>query len=151
MKKIVTLCFLLTFGLAAFTQGLGNLTGSLTGSSVTSAAANAAKQLQTLMPLSNSSNAAANSMSQLQLLGLDPAAIQKFIKAKADASTAPQEQSNPLQDVLQTVFDMKIRQDSMQAILDRNSNNNKPNNDVKPNEIFGHDFFGSGKLALCKK
>lgn len=151
MKKIVTLCFLLTFGLAAFTQGLGNLTGSLTGSSVTSAAANAAKQLQTLMPLSNSSNAAANSMSQLQLLGLDPAAIQKFIKAKADASTAPQEQSNPLQDVLQTVFDMKIRQDSMQAILDRNSNNNKPNNDVKPNEIFGHDFFGSGKLALFTK
>lgn len=144
MKKIVSLCLLICSVLAVYPQNFGNFSGALTGSSVTTAAANAAKQLQTL------SSGSTASMSQLQLLGLDPNAVQKYLKSKTDAAAIP-DQPNPLQDVLQVVFDMKAKQDSMQSRMDSLYRYNQPNNQVKPNEIFGHDFFGTGRLALFTK
>lgn len=148
MKKLVTLCFLICSVFVVYPQNFGNFTGALTGSSITTAAANAAKQLQTLNS-GNSSSAA--SLSQLQLLGLDPNTVQKYIKAKADAANANTPDASPIQDVLQTVLEMRVRQDSMQIMMDRMDKMNNPNKDVKPNEIFGHDFFGTGRLALFSK
>ena len=148
MKKLVTLCFLICSVLVAYPQNFGNLTGSLTGSSVTTAAANAAKQLVSMNSGNSNSNA---SLSQLQLLGLDPNAVQKYIKSKSDASAAGATDISPLQDMLQTVLEMRMRQDSMQAQMDSLYRYNQPNNQVKPNEIFGHDFFGTGRLALFSK
>jgi protein involved in polysaccharide export with SLBB domain len=148
MKKFITLCYLLCSVLISYTQSFGNLTGAMTGSSVTTAAANAAKQLQSMMTTSPTSG----SMSQLQLLGLDPATVQKYIKAKADSAQRNQtDQSSPVQEALQTVLEMRVRQDSMQASMDRMYKQQNPNTDIKPNEIFGHDFFGTGQLALFLK
>ncbi len=148
MKKLVTLCFLIGSVLVVYPQTLGNFSGALTGSSITTAAANAAKQLQTL----NSGNpSSAANLSQLQLLGLDPNTIQKYIKSKSDAAATGLELYNPVQDMLQSVIEMRMRQDSMQAKMDSLYRYNQPNNQVKPHEIFGHDFFGTGRLALFSK
>lgn len=87
----------------------------------------------------------------MQLLGLDPNAVQKYLKAKSDATGAGADQSSPMQDMLQTVLEMRVRQDSMQIMMERMDKIANPNNDIKPNEIFGHDFFGSGRLALFSK
>ena len=146
MKKLVTLCFLICLVSAAFSQNFGNFTGAMTGTSITTAAANAARQLQSMTP----GGASNPNLSQLQLLGLDPNAVQKYLKSKTEA-TAATEQDSPLQDVLQTVLEMRIRQDSMQVMMDRMDKITNPNKEVKPNEIFGHDFFGSGRLALFSK
>ena len=68
----------------------------MTGTSITAAAANAAKQLQSFN--SGNSTSTAN-LSQLQLLGLDPNAVQKYLKAKSDATgAAGADQSSPMQD-----------------------------------------------------
>lgn len=148
MKKLVTLCFLICSVLVVYPQNFGNFSGAMTGTSITTAAANAAKQLQSF----NSGNASSTAnLSQLQLLGLDPNAVQKYIKAKSDASAAGATDISPLQDVLQTVLEMRMRQDSMQSKMDSLYRYNQPNNQVKPNEIFGHDFFGTGRLALFSK
>ena len=109
MKKIATLCLLICSVLFVYPQGIGNITGALTGSSVTTAAANAVKQLQTIATIPGASATTGNSMSQLQLLGLDPTTIQKYLKSKADAAAAPQDQANPLQDILQTIFNIIFR------------------------------------------
>lgn len=146
MKKIITLCFFVCSVLISYPQSIGSLTGSLSGTSITTAAANAAKQLQSM----GVSSAASPNLSQLQLLGLDPTAVQKYLKAKNEESTQA-DQPNPIQEALQSVLEMRIRQDSMQAMMDRFNQDRNPNNDVKPNEIYGHDFFGSGKLALFVK
>ena len=147
MKKLVTLCFLICSVFVVYPQSFGNFTSAMTGTSITTAASNAAKQLQTM----NSGNpTSAANLSQLQLLGLDPNAIQKYIKAKSEASSSATE-ANSIQDFLQSVLEMKARQDEMQASMEKLNQQNQPNSDVKPNEIFGHDFFGSGKLALFAK
>jgi protein involved in polysaccharide export with SLBB domain len=147
MRKIVTLCFLLSSVFVIYAQSFGNFSGSLTGTGVTAAAASAAKQLQTM----NAANpTATNNLSQLQLLGLDPAAVQKYLKAKQEEngkSDAPMTQ----QELVQTIIEMKLRQDSLQGALDKKQAALESNNNVTPNEIFGHDFFGSGKLALFAK
>ncbi len=151
MKKLAVLYFLNFLFIVSFSQGFGNLAGSLTGNTVPAAAASAAKQLQSLSTTGSGTAANAN-LSQLQLLGLDPAAVQKYIKAKADESAAAEkEQLNPVQEIMQQILEMKVRQDAMQDSLDRIAKQNNPNSDVKPNEIFGHDFFGSGRLALFTK
>lgn len=130
----------------SFAQNLGNLTGAMTGTSITTAAANAAKQLQTLTSTSATSNP---NLSQLQLLGLDPSTIQKYLKQKSEADNAGSQ--GQMQDVLQDLLQMRIRQDSMQVMMERMEKAKAMTQDVKPNEIFGHDFFGSGKLALFSK
>lgn len=147
MKKFGTLCFLVCSVFVLFGQSLGNFSGALSGSGVTGAAAAAAKQLQTLT--GSSTAGSASNLSQLQLLGLDPTAVQKYIKAKSDDNKV---EENPMQSVLQSIMEMKARQDAIQAAID-NQNNNKTteNNKVTPNEIFGHDFFGTGRLALFSK
>jgi protein involved in polysaccharide export with SLBB domain len=151
MKKIATLCLLICSVLFVYPQGLGNISSSLTGSSVTTAAANAVRQLQSMSAMPGAGASSGNNMSQLQLLGLDPTTIQKFLKSKADASTAQQDQGNPLQDILQTIFNIKAQQDSIQTKVDSLYRYNQPNNQVKSSEIFGHDFFGTGRLALFSK
>ncbi len=144
MKKIVSLCFLISSVIVIYAQTYGNYAAALTGSGATSAAAAAAKQLQMLY--ANNPSATSN-MSQLQLLGLDPATIQKYLKSQNDKKS----DDNSPQDLLQTILEMKAKQDGMQDLVDKMQSKNEPNNDVKPNEIFGHDFFGSGKLALFTK
>ncbi len=147
MKKLVTFCFLICSVFEVYTQSLGNFSGAMTGTSITGAAAAAAKQLQTM----NAGNATSTAnLSQLQLLGLDPNTVQKYIKAKADASS-PIIDVNPVDGVLQTIFEMKTRQDEMQRTLDSQRTSSNTNSKTTPNEIFGHDFFGSGKLALFAK
>ncbi|MCC6515933.1 MAG: SLBB domain-containing protein [Chitinophagales bacterium] len=146
MKKLVSLCLLLCMIYTSFAQNLGNLTGAMTGTSITTAAANAAKQLQTLTSTSATSNP---NLSQLQLLGLDPSTIQKYLKQKSEADNAGSQ--GQMQDVLQDLLQMRIRQDSMQVMMERMEKAKAMTQDVKPNEIFGHDFFGSGKLALFSK
>ena len=148
MKKLVTLCFLLCSVFVVYPQNFGNFSGAMTGTSITAAAANAAKQLQAFNSGSPTSTA---NLSQLQLLGLDPNAVQKYLKAKSDATGAGADQSSPMQDMLQTVLEMRVRQDSMQIMMERMDKIANPNNDIKPNEIFGHDFFGTGRLALFSK
>jgi len=148
MKKLVALCFLIFSVFVIYAQSFGNFSGALTGSGVTAAAAGAAKQMQSL----NAGNpAAASNLSQLQLLGLDPTAIQKYVKAKADEGKKDDASANPIEDVLKTVLEMKAKQDGMQELMDKMQQSAEANNNVKPNEIFGHDFFGSGKLALFEK
>lgn len=141
MKKIITLCLLVSSVFVISAQSLGNLTGSLTGNSVPAAAAAAAKQLQSLSP--------SGASSQLQLLGLDPEAVQKYMKDKSGNTGA--KGADPMQEVLQSVLEMKGRQDEMQSLIETLSQQNESNNNVKPSEIYGHDFFGSGKLALFVK
>ncbi|HRB93021.1 MAG TPA: polysaccharide biosynthesis/export family protein, partial [Chitinophagales bacterium] len=146
MRKLFVLCLFVSIAFCSNGQNFGNLTGSLNGAGITTAASNAAKQLQTM----NSGNATStNSLSQLQLLGLDPNVIQKYLKTKAESTQ--QETDNPIQGVLQTILELKSRQDSFQSVLDNQQKTIEANNNVKPNEIFGHDFFGTGKLALFAK
>ena len=146
MRKIVALCFLISSVFIIYAQSFGNFSGSLTGSGVTAAAASAAKQLQAL----NAGNPTATSnLSQLQLLGLDPTAVQKYLKAKSDE--ASKADNNTPGDMLQTILEMKAKQDAMSEFIDKAQQKNEPNNNVTPNEIFGHDFFGTGKLALFSK
>ncbi len=146
MRKLFVLCLFVSIAFCSNGQNFGNLTGSLNGAGITTAASNAAKQLQTM----NSGNATStNSLSQLQLLGLDPNVIQKYLKTKAESTQ--QETDNPIQGVLQTILELKSRQDSFQSVLDNQQKTIEDNNNVKPNEIFGHDFFGTGKLALFAK
>jgi protein involved in polysaccharide export with SLBB domain len=146
MRKLSTLCFLVCSVFIVFAQGLGNFTGALSGSGVTGAASSAAKQLQNLVGSNTTSSA---NLSQLQLLGLDPNAVQKYIKSKADESKV---EENPMQSVLQSILEMKARQDALQEAIDKKQTaSDAPNSDVRPNEIFGHDFFGTGKLALFAK
>ncbi len=146
MKKLGTLCLFICSVFIVYAQNIGSLTGAISGTSVTSAAAAAAKQLQAAT--GTSSTASAANLSQLQLLGLDPTAVQKYIKAKADEGKV---EVNPLQTVMESIMEMKLKQDAMQAALDSQSMKSTANSEVTPNEIFGHDFFGSGKLALFAK
>ncbi len=145
MRKHFALYLLISIVFICNGQNFGNLTGSLTGTGITSAASSAAKQLQTMVA---GNTTATNNLSQLQLLGLDPTAIQKYLKSKAETTAASE---NPVQDVLQTILEIKYKQDSLQDALDKQQKLIEANNEVKPNEIFGHDFFGSGKLALFEK
>ncbi len=145
MRKHFALYLLISIVFICNGQNFGNLAGSMTGTGITSAASNAAKQLQTMVA---GNTTATNNLSQLQLLGLDPAAIQKYLKSKSETAAASE---NPVQDVLQTILEIKYRQDSLQDALDKQQKQIEANNEVKPNEIFGHDFFGSGKLALFSK
>ena len=86
MRKLFVLCLFVSIAFCSNGQNFGNLTGSLNGAGITTAASNAAKQLQTM----NSGNATStNSLSQLQLLGLDPNVIQKYLKTKAESTTWP--------------------------------------------------------------
>jgi len=48
-------------------------------------------------------------------------------------------------------MEMKARQDAIQSTIDSQHNQSTENNKVTPNEIFGHDFFGTGRLALFSK
>jgi protein involved in polysaccharide export with SLBB domain len=146
MRKFGTLCFLVCSVFVLFGQNLGNFSGALSGTGVTGAAAAAAKQLQSLT--GSSTTGSASNLSQLQLLGLDPTAVQKYIKAKADDSKT---EENPMQSVLQSIMEMKTRQDAIQSTIDSQHNQSTENNKVTPNEIFGHDFFGTGRLALFSK
>ncbi len=146
MRKFGTLCFLVCSVIILYGQSLGNFTGALSGSGVTGAAAAAAKQLQTFT--GSSTTGSASNLSQLQLLGLDPTAVQKYIKAKADDNKV---EENPMQSVLQSIMEMKARQDAIQSTIDSQHNQSTENNKVTPNEIFGHDFFGTGRLALFSK
>ena len=116
----------------------------MSGTSITSAATSAAKQLQSLH--SDNPSAVAN-LSQLQLLGLNPDDVQKYLKA--NAATGASAASGP--DLLQTIMEMKVQQDAMQESMDKLQKASEPNAEVKPNEIYGHDFFGTGKLALFFK
>lgn len=157
MRKIVSLCLLVCSFSLIQAQGFGNLGGALTGSGVTSAAATAAKQLQTLMTTpgaTGSGTQASNpNLSQLQLLGLDPAAVQKYVKAQQEAYAKQQGDENQLSthDIMQMILEMKMRQDSTDKAVERAQQKIEANNNVTPNEIFGHDFFGSGRLALFEK
>jgi len=146
MRKFGTLCFLVCSVIILYGQSLGNFTGALSGSGVTGAAAAAAKQLQTFT--GSSTTGSTSNLSQLQLLGLDPTAVQKYIKAKADDNKV---EENPMQSVLQSIMEMKARQDAIQSTIDSQHNQSTENNKVTPNEIFGHDFFGTGRLALFSK
>jgi protein involved in polysaccharide export with SLBB domain len=147
MRKIVTLCFLLCTIHITYGQGFGNFSGALTGTGVTAAAASAAKQLQTL----NATNpSATNNLSQLQLLGLDPAQVQKYIKQKQEESARP-DNALSTQELVQMILEMKARQQSLEDSLDKAQRAVEANANVRPNEIFGHDFFGTGRLALFAK
>ncbi len=150
MRKFVTLCFLLCSVMAMHSQSLGNFSGALTGTGVTAAAAGAAKQLQSM---SFSSPAVNSSLSQLQLLGLDPTAVQKYLKDKADQS-----QNSKLdlglapQDMIQMLLQIKATKDSLLLTLSQEQERIKQTNkEALSKGIFGHDFFGTGKLALFVK
>ena len=146
MKKLIALFFLISIIFTSNAQNLGNLTGAMSGSGITTAAASAAKQLQTLM--ATNPKATAN-LSQLQMLGLDPTAIQKYLTENKANDALNGKAEN---DMYKLIMDMKIRQDSMQSILDRQEEEKKQEETkVEPNEIFGHDFFGTGKLAFFDK
>ncbi|MDB5228824.1 MAG: hypothetical protein JWN78_3017 [Bacteroidota bacterium] len=145
MRKLFTLSFLLCSVCIIYAQSFGNFSGSLTGTGVTAAAASAAKQLQSM----NAANpASANNLSQLQLLGLDPIAVQKYLKQKADENADKSDKPTEVQDIVQTIIEMKAKQDAIQTALDKK---NETTSTTTPNEIFGHDFFASGKLALFEK
>ena len=77
MRKHFALYLLISIVFICNGQNFGNLAGSMTGTGITSAASNAAKQLQTMVA---GNTTATNNLSQLQLLGLDPAAIQKYLR-----------------------------------------------------------------------
>ena len=142
MKKLVTLCFLICSVFVVYSQNLGSLTGTNAGASVTSAASAAVKQLQSLHA---DNPTAVSNLSQMQLLGLDPADIQKYLKANSASGATPG------QDAMQMIMEMKAQQDLMQEAMDKLQKASEPNAEVKPNEIYGHDFFGTGKLALFLK
>jgi polysaccharide biosynthesis/export protein len=145
MKKFVSTCFLISLVSLVFAQNFGNFAGALTGNGSTAAAAAAAKQLQTMN--ADNPKATAN-LSQLQLLGLDPATIQKYVQAQGENKNS--EGDSPA-DMLQMMLEMKAKQDAMQASLDEQQKLEEPNNDIKQNDIYGHNFFSSGKLALFEK
>ncbi|MFN8295758.1 MAG: SLBB domain-containing protein [Chitinophagales bacterium] len=142
MKKLVTLCFLICSVFVVYSQNLGSLTGTNAGASVTSAASAAVKQLQSLHA---DNPTAVSNLSQMQLLGLDPTDIQKYLKANSASGATPG------QDAIQMIMEMKAQQDAMQEAMDKLQKASEPNAEVKPNEIYGHDFFGTGKLALFLK
>jgi polysaccharide biosynthesis/export protein len=144
MKKFVSTCFLISLVSVVFAQNFGNFAGALTGNGSTAAAAAAAKQLQTMN--ADNPKATAN-LSQLQLLGLDPATIQKYVQAQGENKN--NEADSPV-DMLQMMLEMKAKQDSMQSSIDEQRKLEEPNQ-VKEDDIYGHNFFASGKLALFEK
>jgi len=152
MKKIGSLCLLICSVFIIYAQTLGNFTGALSGSGVTAAASAAAKQLQTFtgsnVTSTTGSGSTTGNLSQLQLLGLDPTAVQKYVKAKADEGKV---EVDPMQSVLQSILEMKAKQDAIQSAIDSQHAQYNENSKVTPNEIFGHDFFGTGRLALFSK
>jgi polysaccharide biosynthesis/export protein len=151
MKKFGSLFLLICTVFIVNAQSLSSLTGSISGTGITSAAAAAAKQLQTMMS-SNTGAATTGNLSQLQLLGLDPATVQKYVKDKqGQSSSVSVTEASPVEGLMQTILEMKTRQDAMQAAMDARDSARTTNTDVKPNEIFGHDFFGVGRLALFDK
>lgn len=137
-------------------QNLSALTaGTNAGALVSSSATSAMRQLTQLYSTSKASNntsgtaakAAAPNLSQLQLLGIDPSNIAKFYKDNAASNNG---EDGGLQSLLSEISDLRTRQEYMQSMLD-SANSKQEVSPTTPNEIFGHDFFSSGKLALFIK
>ncbi|MCB0508044.1 MAG: SLBB domain-containing protein [Bacteroidetes bacterium] len=146
MRKLLALCLIFSIVYTTNGQNLGSLTGAMNGTGITTAAANAIQQLKSL----NSGNATAtNNLSQLQLLGLDPNAVQEYLKNKSANGTATPE--DPVQAVLQSIMELKAKQDELQNQLNQQKVISDSSSKIRPNDIFGHAFFNSGKLALFEK
>jgi protein involved in polysaccharide export with SLBB domain len=156
MKKLFTLIIVCFAIIQMQAQNLSALTaGTNAGALVSSSATSAMRQLTQLYSTSKASNntsgtaakAAAPNLSQLQLLGIDPSNIAKFYKDNAASNNG---EDGGLQSLLSEISDLRTRQEYMQSMLD-SANSKQEVSPTTPNEIFGHDFFSSGKLALFIK
>lgn len=159
MKKLFTLIIVCFTVIQIQAQNLSALTaGTNAGALVSSSATSAMRQLSQLYSTSKTAGnsistagtapkAAAPNLSQLQLLGIDPTNIAKFYR---DNVADMNGEDGSLQSLLTEISDLRSRQEQMQSMLDSvNAKSVIP--ETKPNDIFGHDFFSSGRLALFIK
>jgi len=159
MKKLFTLIIVCFTVIQIQAQNLSALTaGTNAGALVSSSATSAMRQLSQLYSTSKTAGnsiatagtapkAAAPNLSQLQLLGIDPTNIAKFYR---DNVADMNGEDGSLQSLLTEISDLRSRQEQMQSMLDSvNAKSVVP--ETKPNDIFGHDFFSSGRLALFIK
>lgn len=160
MKKLFSLIIACSAIISLQAQNLGALTaGTNAGALVSSASSNAMRQLTqlyttnktaasaTALNSATAQKAAAPNLSQLQLLGIDPTNIAKFYR---DNAAADNSDNSGLVSLLTEIADLRTRQEQMQLMLD-SANAKLQVPETKPNEIFVHDFFSSGKLALFMK
>ncbi len=134
---------------------MGSLMGIInsSGSSVNAASSSAQKALSAL----SSGGSGAAAASQLQMLGLDPNILQKYLlkseqAQKPAASSATDAQPNPIEDILGILMSIKSQQNDMSSVLAKlGIQDSIPAANVTPNEIYGHDFFGNQKLATFAK
>ncbi len=129
---------------------LGGLGGLNSSSTINNAASSAMRQMLQLYGNKMSSAAsptAPNNLSQLQLLGIDPTQIQKYLNENQAKGLNGGDGMGD--DLLMQIAELRNRQDIMQRAID--SANMAAASQVAPHEIFGHDFFASGRLALFTK
>ncbi len=158
MRRFYTLLVFLFLLFSAYAQNISSLMGIInsSGSSVSAASSSAQKAISQLAT-SGSSGAAA---SQLQMLGLDPNIIQKYIQkseqpknnANNQVSAEDDALPNPIADILGILMSIKTQQDDMSTVLAKlGIQDSTPAASVSPDDIYGHDFFGNQKLATFVK
>lgn len=150
MKKILTSLFLtVLLHTCVLSQNLGVINQANSGFKQVMSAATTAMGQQ-------SGQSGLTTASQMQMLGLDPSIVSQFMKGDqvepAVDATAQGQQSAAMQQLMDAFYMVKAQQDSLDIRYNRILEQKDSSMEQKASrEIFGHDFFGKGKLPLFFK
>jgi polysaccharide export outer membrane protein len=158
--KLILVAFFLKFSVLSYSQTAAALNQLLNfGNSGYSSVMNAARTASTTKTGTSSASSAA-ALQQAKMLGVDPNIIGLLTKSLGGGGDETATQSSGLDmasmllnpDYAQMILETKVRQDSMQLMLDsfREERLKKKEIDIS-NEVFGHRFFSTDNLQLFLK